>query len=330
MSEGIKIKTAKKIKASNLLNIILVLCLITVCVFGYLYYKQQSVVDVVKKVAPASNMPGKPQYLYTIYGPPNERFMYPSFTYVDGNRIYVADTMNKRVAVFDYNGKYVSKFDSMGKTKMQSPCSITSDVNNLYVADYRLGKIGIYSKDGAFQGYFAEKHLGSPQNIVFKNNKMYVFDMKFQCVKVFDPSGNIQLKFGKAGGGAAEFRFANGINADDQGNIYVADSDNYRIQVFTPEGKPKAVWRSERKDNAEGYTIPRTISFDKGGFAWTAQLLAGAVSVSDKSGKRLAMFVDGENTDDTMTMPTATWVDANNRLYVTTLGGHRVLVYQIP
>jgi DNA-binding beta-propeller fold protein YncE len=319
----------KKIKFSNLLNIILAVCLILVLIFGYLYYKQINVVDVAKKVVPAGATIEKPNYLYTIYGSTGERFLMPSFTFVDGNNIYVSDTANSRIMVFNYNGKFQFKFSSDGKNgPMKRPSGITSYNNQLYIAQSYKGKIGIYSRTGDFIGYFAENLIKRPSSIVQRDNKFYIIDGA--TVKIVDPLGKLLLSFGGGGTEPGKFKSPYGLNVDDKGNIYVADSNNFRIQVFSSQGKLIDVWQSKQKDNAGGYTIPRGISFDRKGNVWIAHNLAAGVSVSDTTGKRLALFTESEPGDQGMTLPTSTFIDQNNRLYVTAFGGDRVLVYQIP
>ncbi|NLX49483.1 MAG: hypothetical protein GXY82_06365 [Methanospirillum sp.] len=44
------------------------------------------------------------------------------------------------------------------------------------------------------------------------------------------------LKWGISGSGDGEFNYPSGIAVDGAGNVYVADTDNNRIQVFDAEG----------------------------------------------------------------------------------------------
>ncbi|TLN14703.1 hypothetical protein FDZ74_08885, partial [bacterium] len=189
---------------------------------------------------------------------------------------------------------------------------------------------GIYTREGEFVGYFAESAVEQPVSILYKDNKFYIFDVRPHQVKVLDTAGKLLLSFGGRGIEPGKFKEPIGLNVDKDGNIYVPDSNNFRVQVFTPQGKLKKVWQGQGKENVDGYTVPRGISFDSKGFVWIANTLAGGVSVSDAGGKRLALFAEGESENDSMTLPTSTFIDGNNRLYVTTHGDHRVLVYQIP
>lgn len=321
----------KSIKMSHLLNIVLLITLIATIIFGYFYYKQLSVADVVKQKVDITKANDIPEYLYTIYGAGDDRMAFPSFTYVDDKDIYVTDTNNARILVFDYNGKFRSSIGEKPPKKgpFLQPIELVVFNNRLYVTDIYQRKVFIVAKNGEVLGSFAEKELKMPSSICFKNGKFYILDSGDNYVKVFDTQGNLLLKFTGAGQKSGTFKNPYGLNVDENGNIYVADSNNYRVLVFDAKGEVIDVWQGRDKQNSEGYTIPRGISFDKKGYVWIANTLAGAVSASDKEGKRLYMLTTGESEGDALSMPTSTFIDGNNRLYVTAHGGHRVLVYQL-
>ena len=48
----------------------------------------------------------------------------------------------------------------------------------------------------------------------------------------FGPAGG----WGGSGSGAGQFTSPHGVGTDSGGNVYVADKDNKRVQVFTPSG----------------------------------------------------------------------------------------------
>ncbi|WP_418790424.1 6-bladed beta-propeller [Phosphitispora sp. TUW77] len=321
----------KKITKSQVLNLMLITVIVIGTVFGYLYYKKTNIVTAVRQVVPVIDPVPRLDYQFSIYGPEADFLSNPQAAIVWNNNIYVADTVNGRIMVFDYTGNFIRQIGGKGNFRgaMQGPTDIGVYNNNLYVADYELGKVSIYSLTGEFIGYFAEDNLKGPSGMKIAGDRFYIFDSKSQEVFIFDSTGKLLNSFGGKGHEPGQFYYAKGITVDEQGNIYVADSNNFRIQVFTPEGKEKAVWKSDQPNNEQGYTIPRGVAIDKKGNVWTANLLAGGVSATDPSGKRLALYNLGESAEDNITLPTAVFVDENNRLYVIELGKSRVLVYDI-
>lgn len=61
-------------------------------------------------------------------------------------------------------------------------------------------------------------------------------------VSVFDQDGNLQFTFGQIGTADGEFQQPSGIAVDSDGNIYVSDTLNDRIQVFDPAGAFVEQW----------------------------------------------------------------------------------------
>jgi DNA-binding beta-propeller fold protein YncE len=59
-------------------------------------------------------------------------------------------------------------------------------------------------------------------------------------VAKFDKDGHFIKSWGQRGSEPGQFNALRGIALDAQGNVYVADAGNKRIQVFDGEGTPKA------------------------------------------------------------------------------------------
>jgi sugar lactone lactonase YvrE len=79
------------------------------------------------------------------------------------------------------------------------------------------------------------------------DGNLYVTDLS-QRVTVVSPAGTVLRRWGKPGTGPGQFRFIPGdprVSTDVQGNVavgpdgnvYVSDSGNARVQVFTPQGR---------------------------------------------------------------------------------------------
>src|SRR5262249_8381512 len=79
------------------------------------------------------------------------------------------------------------------------------------------------------------------------DGNLYVTDVS-QRVSVLSPAGKVLRRWGKPGSGRGEFKFISGdpatptdvhgkIAVGPDGKVYVADSGNGRVQVFTPQGR---------------------------------------------------------------------------------------------
>lgn len=56
-------------------------------------------------------------------------------------------------------------------------------------------------------------------------------------LQVLDSTGHFLFKFGSAGGNDGQMKHPRGVCVDPNDNIVVADQDNNRVTLFTPEGK---------------------------------------------------------------------------------------------
>ena len=123
------------------------------------------------------------------------KFNFPTNIAVDAaGNIYVVDTGNFRVQVFDAEGNFKRAFGKLGDT----PGSLARPK-------------GI--------GLDAEGHI-------------YVADAAFQNFQIFDQEGNILLFVGESGFGPGKFNLPAGLTIDQDDRIYVVDQVPGSFQIF--------------------------------------------------------------------------------------------------
>ena len=148
--------------------------------------------------------------------------------------LYVTDEDHRRVHVFDKDGKHVSSL-----TVEHDPEGVCVFEDRVYVTMSKAGWVGCYGKDGALKFKFGSDHLKEPDYAaVSPDRKLYVTDQKGNCIQVFDLDGKFLFTIGKSGRGPGEFDQPEDLAFDAEGNLWVADGDNHRIQVLTRDGKP--------------------------------------------------------------------------------------------
>jgi len=79
-----------------------------------------------------------------------------------------------------------------------------------------------------------------------------------------DPEPYFELKWGSYGGGDGQFREPYGVAVDAEGNVYVADSNNNRIQRFDAGGNYITAWYASK---------PYGMTVDADGYVYAAENL---------------------------------------------------------
>jgi hypothetical protein len=95
----------------------------------------------------------------------------------------------------------------------------------------RLGEAGIPGADSA--------HFNQPTDIAFaKNGDFYIADGYGNArVVQYSRQGKFIREWGSRGSAPGQFNLPHTIQVDSKGNVYVGDRENFRIQVFTAEGR---------------------------------------------------------------------------------------------
>lgn len=112
----------------------------------------------------------------------------------------------------------------------------------LLVADRSALRLKVFTKEPKFVGYFGPQHLPAhviaPKGVATDNQGHVYITTEDNHVYKFDASGkNILLRFGSYGSKEGEFDRPHDITINHQGEIFVADSGNHRVQVFDARGK---------------------------------------------------------------------------------------------
>ncbi len=144
--------------------------------------------------------------------------------------------------------------------------------------------------------------------------------------------------FGTPGTGNGQFNNPRNVAIDAQGNIYVVDSDNNRIEKFDSGGKYLTAWGTKSPDNAAAppgtFNQPWGIAVDKAGNVYVADTWNHRIEKFDSNGKFLTTWgTNGDTRGNVQSVPTqfygprAIAVDPQGNLYVTDTGNKRVLKF---
>ena len=106
-------------------------------------------------------------------------------------KVYVADPINKRIQVFDQNGKFLTKWvvAEWGQPAGFEDLAIDSKAGRLYASSANMGAVLIFDLNGAGIGALTPKspdRLERASALALFNRKLYVVNMGGNRVSVFD------------------------------------------------------------------------------------------------------------------------------------------------
>lgn len=159
---------------------------------------------------------------------------------------------------------------------------------------------------------------------------LYVVDAGNDRIQVFDPDGNFVRMWGKTGSGEGEFNFlrANGdeiggIAVDSDGNVYVADNANQRIQKFDLTGTFLLQWGSNGRGDGQ-FLSPIGITVDKQGNVYVIDDSRDDVQKFDSNGTFLLKWGSHGSRDGQFNYTGNLEIDSQGNVYVADFSNHRV------
>ena len=154
------------------------------------------------------------------------------------NQVYVCDSDNNRIQVFDLDLNFVKSIGSCGEGRGEfyAPHDIKFDAaGNMYVAEFSNGRVQVLDTSGQFIQEFGqeeERKLSGPSGLHIVDKIVYVSDWSGHCIVVYETSGQFVTSFGMYGQNKGEFQGPRCISSCANGYIYVCDSWNKRVQIF--------------------------------------------------------------------------------------------------
>ena len=167
----------------------------------------------------------------------------------DDKFVHVVDTGNSRIQTFTFDGEYISQFGQSDKRgeNLISPIDVAIDKEGkFFVTDPANKRINIYNSDGIFTKTIDQSIGGmsiSPEGIVFgAENSFYISDQRNNRIIELNEFGDSLSIFGMMGGNNGNFKFPKDVTVDNDGFLYVTDTEAHRIQKFlTPVASKELV-----------------------------------------------------------------------------------------
>jgi len=143
-------------------------------------------------------------------------------------------------------------------------------------------------------------------------------------VQVFDSYGKYLSSWGGTGSGNGQFSFVNGIALDQQGNVYVTETANNRVQKFNNKGQYLSQWQVNTSEGNEWDYL--AIALGPVGQVYVADDDQNLVKTYDSQGRSTGQW--GKSGPGSFEDSEGIGVDAQGKVYVA--DNHNPIYLELP
>ena len=246
---------------------------------------------------------------------------------VKNDRVYVSDTQQRAIVMFDIAARTMKFFGTDDKGRLLKPLGITiSNDNKVFVADITAKRVVVFDTDGNYiRAIGNEEIFERPTGIALSpdDKTLYVVDTggiesDSHHILVFNAfTGDLIKTIGKRGTQAGELNIPLQATVTPDGKIYVVDSGNFRVQAFNPDGSSSHMFGSIGRKSGQ-FSRPKGIASDINGNIYVVDTAFGNLQIFTASGE-LLLFIGDRGTSGApgrFSLPAGIAVDSANRIYI--------------
>jgi sugar lactone lactonase YvrE len=254
-------------------------------------------------------------------------------------KIFVGDTVRRLVVVFDLPARKFYRIGEDDPGSLRLPLGLDVDgQGELYVADGSTKFIQVYDAAGKHL-----RQLGGPSwfsrpagvGVDSAGTRLYVVDIggvdtENHRVRAFDArTGEHLFDFGTRGDKPGEFNLPRDLAVAPNGDLYVVDGGNFRVQVFDRDGRFLRVFGSVGR-LAGQFSRPKEIAIDPSGNIYVVDAAFGNFQIFNPEGQLLLDVGGRSNTDAPAKymLPSGIAIDGDGRVYMVDQFFRKVDVYR--
>lgn len=201
------------------------------------------------------------------------------------------------------------------------------------VADPYEGKQVIRTADSVIGAFGVEPgQFQRPRDIAFApDGSLFVADTENNRIQHLDTQGNVikvwgsfaDVNVGEALGGTFNQPWGIGVSSD--GKVYVADTWNHRIQMFTADGEFISMWGSlGQADSQTSFWGPRDVAISQDGKVFVTDTGNKRIVVFDSNGAPLTEFGEPGMLDGEFDEPVGIAIGSEGQIYVADTWNQRI------
>lgn len=230
-------------------------------------------------------------------------------------KIYVMDRQFRKLLIIDLKAKSFDYLRDQRLGELEDPSGIWISSDDVkYIADMKRKQVVVFGPDNRFvRAYGGREMFDRPTDVAVHGDRLYVSDMNKNQVFVLDkPSGRLVTTIGQLGTDEAHFYKPTHVEVDSQGNLFVNDAFNFRVQKFTPDGSFVRSFGT-LGDTLGSFARPKGLSVDRDAHLFVADAAFENVQIFDVHDGRLLLFMGGPGRKPgSMYLPAGVHIDYEN------------------
>jgi sugar lactone lactonase YvrE len=253
----------------------------------------------------------------------------------DQDQLYVADQRVGAIFVFNTETRDASMIRNgvEASFKLVNGIAIDDD-DRVFVSDGKLHRIYVFDKQRKVVDQITEGMV-DPVGLAIDtvNRLLYVADTQQDQVIVYDAdSFKLLRRLGTGGKNhilttPGDFSGPTGVAVDGDGNVYVTDTMNYRVEIFDADGNFVS-WFGKHCDGPGCFAHPKGIALDSDGHIWVADSMLEFLQVFNKEGELLAFLGGHGHNPGQFEALTNVFVDKQNRVFTSEQYPGRVQMFR--
>lgn len=237
-------------------------------------------------------------------------------------RLYVADQRVGAVFVFNTDTRDVELIANGAQAHFGLINGIAiDDDDRVFVSDGKLHRVLVFDAKHEVINQINQK-LIDPVGLAIdtENRLLYVVDTQADQVVVYDADSLKELRrIGTAGKNhylttPGDFGGASNVAVDKDGNVYVTDTMNNRVEIFDADGKFISTF-GKAGDGPGYFARPKGIAVDGDGHIWVADTVQNRLQVFNREGQLLTYIGGYGHYPGQFESLVGVAIDKNNRVF---------------
>lgn len=218
---------------------------------------------------------------------------------VSQGRVYVSDTVQRAVLLFDIPGKRFIEIGTREPGELAKPLGLAiSSLGELFVVDTGNKCVMVYDLDGRYLRRIGNREqLRKPSDVAISPDGKLIYvvdtggiDSQSHHIHIYDAQqGHYIKKIGQRGLKDGEFNLPLQATVSNDGTLHVVDSGNFRIQSFTADGEFISKFGSAGRYPGQ-FARPKGIASDADGNLYVVDTAFGNIQIFTADGQ-LLMFL---------------------------------------